>query len=82
MDDKGIEVMKETQAKGARFVSMTSLNNDVRSLLSSKVVETWRDYIKMLEDEGRPGKAVVKLWAECVVKAGGELPDGVADLLK
>jgi TRAP-type C4-dicarboxylate transport system substrate-binding protein len=81
-DDKGIEVMKETQAKGARFVSMTSLNNDVRSLLSSKVVETWRDYIKMLEDEGRPGKAVVKLWAECVVKAGGELPDGVADLLK
>jgi len=81
-DDKGIDVMNQTKAKGAKFVALTSMNKDVQELLSGKVVETWRDYIKMLEDEGRPGKAVVKLWAECVVKAGGELPDGVDALLK
>lgn len=81
-DDKGTEVMKMAQAKGCKFVALSSLNKDVQELLSSKVVETWRDYIKLLEDEGLPGKAVVKLWAECVIKAGGELPDGVDSLLK
>ena len=80
-DEQTIAVMEEGKANGIDFVSFNDLSAETQEQLNQAAVKTWEEYIKMQEEAGVPGKAIVKLWADCVKEAGGELYDGVADLL-
>lgn len=80
-DEQTDLVMEEGREKGIEFVSFNDLSAGAQEKLNQAAVETWEEYIKMQEEAGVPGKAIVKLWADCVTQAGGELYDGVAEML-
>lgn len=67
--------------RGAVFEDISNLNPEVQDHISKAFVETWGKWIEALENEGHPGRAVAKLFAEFVVEEGGSIPDGVEGLL-
>lgn len=81
-DEQTIAVMEEGREKGIEFVSFNDLSPEIQEQLNQAAVKTWEEYIRMQEEAGVPGKAIVSLWAHCVEEAGGQLYDGVSELLE
>lgn len=81
-DNRTIEITADTQAKGVEFVPFSQLPADAQKAINDAMVTTWAEYIKMQEDAGLPGKEIVKLWHDCVIEAGGKVPEGVGALLQ
>lgn len=72
--------IKEAKEKGIRFVEVNSLDQDAQDLLEKASINTWMEWIDSKEKEGHPGKEVAKLWAELIIKNGGEVHDAIANL--
>jgi C4-dicarboxylate-binding protein DctP len=75
-----LNVKKRTSESGVNFVDVNSLSADVREFMLNAMAQTWFDYIDLLESEGKPGKEICKLWRDCVLAAGGSVPEEVMDL--
>jgi TRAP-type C4-dicarboxylate transport system substrate-binding protein len=78
--DRADEMVEYNEDKGGKFVSFDSIDQAAQDHLLSGVESTWDDYIKLLEDQGLPGKDVALLWRDLLVEAGGEVPDGIASM--
>lgn len=76
------EVREMTKAKGARFVSIDELPPKMGSHVAKAATDTWKQWIQQMEDQGHPGKATAKLWADLITAEGGTLPKGVEPLLR
>lgn len=78
--DRADEMVAYNEGEGGEFVSFDSLDPAVQEHMLGGVEETWTDYIELLEKEGLPGKDVALLWRDLLVEAGGEVPDGIAEM--
>lgn len=78
--DRREQIIKDTKAKGAEFVSVHDLSPDVRDLLLSGMEQTWFDYIDRLEQQGLPGKELARLWRDIVIEQGGDVPAAIHNL--
>ncbi|MGI6747570.1 MAG: hypothetical protein ACOX4V_07475 [Anaerovoracaceae bacterium] len=76
------EVVEKTTETGTKFVDISELPADVQKKFSEAVAATWSDWISTKEAEGYPAKAVAKLWRDCIVDAGGTVPDSVNQLFE
>lgn len=74
------DAIEEAKEKGIEFVEVSSLDQDAQDLLEEASVNTWMEWIDSKEKEGHPGKEVAKLWAELIVKNGGEVHDAIANI--
>lgn len=77
LQNEAIEKAKET---GIEFIEVSSLDQDAQDLLEEATLNTWTEWIESKENDGYPGKAVAKLWAELIVKNGGEIHEAIASL--
>lgn len=71
------QVKKTATESGVSFIHVDNLSADVKALLTTAMAKTWTDYIAQLEGENRPGKIICQIWKDCVIKAGGAVPEGV-----
>lgn len=77
-EKRGDEMVEYSLANGGKVVD--DADPAVIEHLESGIVKTWNDYIKILEDQGLPGKELVKLWRDLIIEAGGKVPDGVMEI--
>lgn len=79
---KNINAARDDVASNAKaeFVHVDDLPAGVSELLKDGIVEVWYQYIELLESEGHPGMELAMLWRDCVVQAGGTVPDEIMQL--
>src|SRR5690606_35831659 len=63
-----------------KFVEFSDLDPELQEHLISGLEKTWFDYIDLLEEQGLPGKELVKLWRDLIVEEGGKVPEGVMNI--
>lgn len=81
-DAKTEEVKATVEGNGGKFVQYTDLPQDLQDKVNSACVQTWIDYVEMLEESGVPGAKICKLWRDCMVDNGAEMIDGVDEALE
>ena len=74
------EVKTESIEKGVEFIHLEDLNEDLSSFLTENMTQVWYDYIELLEAEGQPGTEICRLWRDCLLEAGCEVPEEILDL--
>lgn len=77
IDEREQKVRSQTSADGAEFVSIDDLSPEMRRHVAKAASGTWAQWIQQMEDQGHPGKATAKLWADLITAEGGRLPEGV-----
>ncbi len=80
-EDKTTEVKATVEGNGGNFVNFNDLDPALQEKINNACVETWRQYIEMLEKAGEPGAEICKLWRDCMVANGAEMIDGVDQVL-
>lgn len=75
-------IIEDNEEQGGKFENFEDLNPEVQEKLEEATKEGWIEYTKKLEEDGEPGKKVVKLWLELIKKHGGKVPEGVTEELE
>jgi TRAP-type C4-dicarboxylate transport system substrate-binding protein len=81
--EDGVEeviALSEAEFDG-RFVPVTDLSQEMQDHIAAAAARTWRTWIDRVEAQGHPGTATARLYARFIVDEGGELPEGVAEML-
>lgn len=78
------EVMIEEAGReyGSKFVDIGTLSPEMQAHMAKAATETWQAWIDKMEEQGEPGLATARLWAELITAEGGKLPPGVEKILQ
>lgn len=74
------EMIKQNKEDGGKFAEFASLDPEVQELFTTGIEDTWNDYATLLEDQGMPGKELIKLWRDLIIEEGGDVPEGVKNI--
>ncbi|WP_067724489.1 TRAP transporter substrate-binding protein [Oceanobacillus damuensis] len=74
------EVVKETEANGAQFVSIQELDQEIQDMFNDAIEKTWLQWIEDVEKQGQPAKDVAIMWRDLIIDAGGEVPAALMDI--
>ncbi|WP_249870744.1 TRAP transporter substrate-binding protein DctP [Oceanobacillus saliphilus] len=66
--------------KGGEIISFQDLDPDLKQHLEAAIVDTWFDWIEILEADGFAGNEIALLWRDLLMDAGGTLPQEILDL--
>ncbi|HZW67413.1 MAG TPA: TRAP transporter substrate-binding protein DctP [Pseudogracilibacillus sp.] len=75
--DENVEANIE---KGGELTAFDDLSPELQEHLAGAVVETWMQWIEILEKDGHAGTEIAKLWRDLLVDAGATLPQEILDL--
>jgi TRAP-type C4-dicarboxylate transport system substrate-binding protein len=78
--DRTDEVREYNLEQGGEFASFNDLDPEVQDHFLDGIETTWEEFIELLEADGLPGREVVLMWRDHLVEAGGEVPDGIAEM--
>lgn len=78
--DRGVAIKKNALEAGAEFVSIKDLPEATQKVIIDAQVQSWFDFIKILDDQKLPGKQFVMMWRDAVLEAGGDVPQQIKDL--
>lgn len=81
IEEQAKEVRAVADEKGATFVMVGDMSPEMQEHIATAARDTWTQWIEQTEANGHPAKAAARLWAELVQAEGGQLPDGVKELL-
>jgi TRAP-type C4-dicarboxylate transport system substrate-binding protein len=78
--DRTDEVREYNLEQGGEFASFNDLDQEVQDHFLDGIEDTWEEFIDLLEADGLPGREVALMWRDHLVEAGGEVPDGIAEV--
>ncbi|MBR0164961.1 MAG: hypothetical protein IJQ12_09845 [Lachnospiraceae bacterium] len=67
---------------GGLVTRIDELPEDVQELIANATTQTWYRWIDTMEAMGEPGKACAILWRDCLLEAGGDVPEEIKTSLE
>ncbi|WP_044895695.1 TRAP transporter substrate-binding protein DctP [Bacillus alveayuensis] len=74
------KLIEQNKNDGGKFVDFSTLDQDVQDLFTQAIEDTWMDYAQLLEEQGLPGKKLIKLWRDLIIENGGDVPEGLKNM--
>lgn len=78
--DVNEDVVEMSKENGAEFVDVSEVDEELQSLFTESIGETWEQWIEDVEKQDFPAKEAAILWRDLFIEAGGTVPDSVLDI--
>ncbi|MGD6855750.1 TRAP transporter substrate-binding protein DctP [Bacillus infantis] len=74
------QALNNNKKKGGVIEDMSAQPLEVQEAIDKAIVETWKKWIKMNDENGLPGKETALMWRDLIIKHGGDVPEEIKQM--